>query len=439
MSRFKIFDDEIIAKRVYTKIEVGSKSTYNFVKKNISNKTNKVFRKNTEVVVKITSGSKNLQAVCKHLDYISREGTVEIITSDFDILKGKDELKILKKIYENEGAPIPRFGQEKKEKRHTINMVFSMQDYKNAPPEKMKKAVLMTLKKMYPDNFFAVAFHDDTDNPHCHVCLKVADKNGKRINPKKSDLMNLRLSFAKALNNLGVEAKATIRSKNNEEVSYKLEKNKEQTKMHYYQVLDYGKAKYKFSLDEKAKDSFYVKYRTKKGIAVIWSNDLERVIKENKILKGEYAKFKIIGQETYQIKKKIKANGKTFEVTKMAKKSVWDASVLGREKELKPLQSDEKNNPKYTIKENNERDYTEQYRQRILQESSNKSNIPRESAKERDSMRILSEQSVVHERKGTQMPMHINALNQLQQGKRERTDSSLRWTNSRNNEIERDG
>lgn len=33
MSRFKIFDDEIIAKRVYTKIEVGSKSTYNFVKK----------------------------------------------------------------------------------------------------------------------------------------------------------------------------------------------------------------------------------------------------------------------------------------------------------------------------------------------------------------------------------------------------------------------
>ncbi|EGS0795796.1 relaxase/mobilization nuclease domain-containing protein, partial [Campylobacter coli] len=374
----------------------------------------------------------------KHLDYISREGTVEVITSDFDTLKGKDELKFLKKIYENEGAPIPRFGQEKKEKRHTINMVFSMQDYTNAPPEKMKKAVLMTLKKMYPDNFFAIAFHNDTDNPHCHVCLKVADKNGKRINPKKTDLMNLRLSFAKALNELGVEAKATIRSKNNE-VSYKLEKNKEQTKMHYYQVLDYGEAKYKFSLDKNAEDSFYVKYRTKKGITTIWSKDLARVIKENKILKGEYAKFKIVGQETYQIKKKVKVNGKIVEVTKVAKKSVWDASVLGREKELKLLQSDEENNPKYTIKENNERDYTKQYRQRILQELSNKSTIRRDAAQERNSMRILSKQPMVHDQKGTQMPMHINALNQLQQGKRGRTDSSLRWTSARNNEIERDG
>ncbi|EAJ2196090.1 TPA: relaxase/mobilization nuclease domain-containing protein [Campylobacter jejuni] len=437
MSRLKIFDDEIIAKRVYTKIEIGSKSAYNF-KNRSSNKTNRIFKKNTEVVVKITSGSKNLQAVCKHLDYISREGTVEVITSDFDTLKGKDELKFLKKIYENEGAPIPRFGQEKKEKRHTINMVFSMQDYTNATPEKMKKAVLMTLKKMYPDNFFAIAFHNDTDNPHCHVCLKVADKNGKRINPKKTDLMNLRLSFAKALNELGVEAKATIRSKNNE-VSYKLEKNKEQTKMHYYQVLDYGEAKYKFSLDKNAEDSFYVKYRTKKGITTIWSKDLARVIKENKILKGEYAKFKIVGQETYQIKKKVKVNGKIVEVTKVAKKSVWDASVLGREKELKLLQSDEANNPKYTIKENNERDYTKQYRQRILQELSNKSTIRRDAAQERNSMRILSKQPMVHDQKGTQMPMHINALNQLQQGKRGRTNSSLRWTSTRNNEIERDG
>ncbi|EAL55771.1 hypothetical protein CCOA0017, partial [Campylobacter coli RM2228] len=35
-----------------------------------------MFRKNTEVVVKITSGSKNSQALSKHLDYISREGNV---------------------------------------------------------------------------------------------------------------------------------------------------------------------------------------------------------------------------------------------------------------------------------------------------------------------------------------------------------------------------
>ncbi|WP_181881830.1 hypothetical protein [Helicobacter sp. MIT 14-3879] len=43
-----------------------------------------MFRKNTEVVIKITSGSKNSQAFSKHLYYISCKGNVELITSDFD-------------------------------------------------------------------------------------------------------------------------------------------------------------------------------------------------------------------------------------------------------------------------------------------------------------------------------------------------------------------
>nr|WP_246023141.1 hypothetical protein [Campylobacter estrildidarum] len=37
------------------------------------------------------------------------------------------------------------------------------------------------------------------------------------------------------------------------------------------------------------------------------------------------------------------------------------------------------------------------------------------------------------------MLLHINALNQLQQGERRRADNILRWTSARNNEIERDG
>lgn len=40
-------------------------------------------------------------------------------------------------------------------------------------------------KKSISKQFFILAFHGDTDNPHCHIYLKVVDKNGKRINPKK--------------------------------------------------------------------------------------------------------------------------------------------------------------------------------------------------------------------------------------------------------------
>ena len=78
--RIKIFDDEVVARKVFTKIENASKLPLNYINKNRDKytkdiKTGKLvsknmFRKNTEVVVKITSGSKNSQALSRHIDYI---------------------------------------------------------------------------------------------------------------------------------------------------------------------------------------------------------------------------------------------------------------------------------------------------------------------------------------------------------------------------------
>ncbi|ENU2792778.1 MobP1 family relaxase [Campylobacter jejuni] len=461
MSRsVKIFDDEIIAKKVFTKIENASKLPLNYINKNKNKYTKDVktgklvsknmFRKNTEVVVKITSGSKNSQALSKHLDYISRDGNVELITSDFDKYIGKDDILEVKRIFKNEGAPIPLYKEGAKEKRHTINMVFSMKEHSTTPKEKLQQAAIIALKKSYPNNFFVLAFHADTDNPHCHICLKVADKNGKRINPKKADLANLRSEFAKALNELGVEAKATSKKQReveiNQEFSVKLNTNNKlnqtpKIKMHYYQIMDFGEANYQFSTDKNAKKSYYVSYKTKKGITTIWGQDLERVIKENKVLRGEYARFKIVGQEDYEIRKKVKINNKWQEVSKILKKPIWDVSVIGREKDLKQINK-AKTTKKYKIIQekgvNNERDYTKQYRQRVLQELGNKSIIRREVAQERNSMRVLSKQPMVFNTKRTQMLLHINALNQLQQGERRRADNILRWTSARNNKITRD-
>ncbi|EAJ4636224.1 spore coat protein CotH, partial [Campylobacter upsaliensis] len=337
------------------------------------------------------------------------------------------------------------------EKRHTINMVFSMKEHSTTPKEKLQQATITTLKRIYPNNLFVVAFHADTDNPHCHICLKVADKNGKRINPRKADLSNLRAEFAKALNELGVEAKATNKKQKevevNQEYSAKLNREKQiykapQIKMHYYQVMDFGEANYQFNTDKNAKKSYYVSYKTKKGIATIWGQDLERVVKENKVLRGEYARFKIVGKEDYEIIRKVKINNKWQEVAKTLTKHIWDVSVIGREKDLKQIPKTT-NAKKYKIIQdkgvNSERAYTKQYRQRVLQELGNKSTIRREVAQERNSMRVLSKQPMVYDTKRTQMLLHLNALNQLQQGERRRADNSLRWTSARNNEIARDG
>ncbi|EJW3048678.1 MobP1 family relaxase [Campylobacter upsaliensis] len=462
MSRpIKIFDDEIIARKVFTKIENASKLPLNYINKNRDKytkdiKTGKLisknmFRKNTEVVVKITSGSKNSQALSKHLDYISRKGNVELITNDFDRYVGEDEILEVKRIFKNEGSPIPLYKEGAKEKRHTINMVFSMKEHSTTPKEKLQQATITTLKRIYPNNLFVVAFHADTDNPHCHICLKVADKNGKRINPRKADLSNLRAEFAKALNELGIEATATNKRQRkvekNQELSIKTSKENPiyqtpQIKMHYYQVMDFGEANYQFNTDKNAKKSYYVSYKTKKGIATIWGQDLERVVKENKVLRGEYARFKIVGKEDYEIIRKVKINNKWQEVAKTLTKHIWDVSVIGREKDLKQIPKTT-NAKKYKIIQdkgvNSERAYTKQYRQRVLQELGNKSTIRREVAQERNSMRVLSKQPMVYDTKRTQMLLHLNALNQLQQGERRRADNSLRWTSARNNEIARDG
>lgn len=127
-------------------------------------------------------------------------------------------------------------------------------------------------------------------------------------------------------------------------------------------------------------------YKTKKGITTIWGQDLERVVRENKVLRAEYTRFKIVGQE----------------VVKTLKKPIWEVSVIGREKDLKQINK-AKTTKKYKIIQdkgvNNERDYTKQYRQRVLQELGNKSTIRRETAQERNSMRILSKQPMVHNTK----------------------------------------
>ena len=87
-----------------------------------------------------------------------------------------------------------------------MNIVFSMRD-KSIPEEKIKKAVKATLKKLYPDNMFVLAYHGDTDNPSLSCHFKIADNNGNRVNINLHDLQEIRTHFARYLNSLSVEAK----------------------------------------------------------------------------------------------------------------------------------------------------------------------------------------------------------------------------------------
>lgn len=347
--RINLNEDELRAKRVFTKLERASISAYNY-----SKKTNKGIKrpivKNTprgkEVVIKITGNSKNFQKWKAHFSYVTRKGELEVVESELYKYQGKEELKQFQEFFNDSGENIPNESQTKKERREVLHFVFSMKEHEATPSDKLLNAVLKTMKEKYPNNASYAVFHGDTDNPHIHCDLKISGIDGNRIDVRKKDLEQLRKNFAKNLNDLGIEAYATRKYE-----KYNLDKNvnynkQDNIKNHHYEVTQFGKAKYKF--DDRNNESYFVSYKNKNGdISTIWSKELEKVINENSIKVGEFVKFQKVDKvPTERTIRKKAVNGKREVFTKTSFKDIWDCSIIGRnEKNLQVNKT--KNQTKY--------------------------------------------------------------------------------------------
>lgn len=335
--RMKVFDeDELRAKRVFTRIERNSKSAFAYKHKSTVKNTKKFdtpFSK--EVVVKLTGASNNYQQWKKHFDYNIKKFDYTLFEDENIIYKGDDELKQFEQYFNDYGPQIPNQSEIKgKGKREVLQFAFSMKHHETTPADKLMEAVIKTVKEKYPNNASYFVYHSDTDNPHIHCDLKIAGADGKRIDVRKADLLQLRKKFAKNLNDLGIEAYATSKKERLKDKSI-IKDRIENMKNHHYEVAEFGKAKYKF--DDKNSESYFVSYKTKGGdITTIWGKELENVIKDNNIVPGEFVKFKKVDKTPVEtvIRKKSK-NGKREVYKKTSFKDVWDCSILGRaEKDL---------------------------------------------------------------------------------------------------------
>ncbi|MEV9476571.1 MobP1 family relaxase [Aliarcobacter butzleri] len=335
--RMKVFDeDELRAKKVFTRIERNSKSAFAYKHKSTVKNTKKFdtpFSK--EVVVKLTGASNNYQQWKKHFDYNIKKFDYTLFEDENIIYKGDDEIKQFEQYFNDFGPQIPNQSEIKgKGKREVLQFAFSMKHHETTPADKLMEAVIKTVKEKYPNNASYFVYHSDTDNPHIHCDLKIAGADGKRIDVRKADLLQLRKKFAKNLNDLGIEAYATSKKERLKDKSI-IKDRIENMKNHHYEVTEFGKAKYKF--DNKNSESYFVSYKTKGGdITTIWGKELENVIKDNNILPGEFVKFKKVNKTPVEtvIRKKSK-NGKREVYKKTSFKDVWDCSILGRaEKDL---------------------------------------------------------------------------------------------------------
>lgn len=159
-----------------------------------------------EVMVKIPQRhgcSNGLKGIKNNLDYISRNGDLDLEDQDGNIISGKSEINQRLKEYALSGIP------QESNRREALNIVLSMPP--GTDPVALKDAVREFAKEEFANHRWVMVQHLDTDHPHCHLNVLIEDDYGNRLNPRKQDLWEWRLRFAEKLREQGVECTATRR------------------------------------------------------------------------------------------------------------------------------------------------------------------------------------------------------------------------------------
>lgn len=169
-----------------------------------------------EVMVRVSGGARTLRGVQTHIDYIGREGEVQVESDQGEMLKGNGFEKALPEDWDLDLEANARHTERsiaagRKPAKLVHNLIFSMP--KGTPPDKLHAAVRkFAMEKFALQHRYAMAMHTDQGAPHVHVVLKAMSEQGVRLNIKKAALREWRGDFAQYLREFGVPANATERA-----------------------------------------------------------------------------------------------------------------------------------------------------------------------------------------------------------------------------------
>jgi type IV secretory pathway VirD2 relaxase len=193
-----------LEKVFYGKVKRKANKTAN-IKTDLRSKASRVLGRKPEVMVKITGFSKSAGGVKSNLEYITRNGKVELEDSKGGIYSGKESVKE----FFNEWNDFDREGRRQNQ-RDTMKLVLSMPE--GTDPDKLKNAAREFLKESFGVNHeYAFSLHTDDKHPHVHIAVKTLGFDERRLNPRKADIQHWRESFAEKLRDNGIEAEATPR------------------------------------------------------------------------------------------------------------------------------------------------------------------------------------------------------------------------------------
>lgn len=165
-----------------------------------------VSRRVPQVMVKVTGGGRGMKAIAAHFRYISKAGRLEIEDELGLTSVGRNAVRELADTWRHGGARLPEEGN----RREALNIMLSMP--RGTDPLCVLRAAREFAQSEFKDHRYVMVLHDHQANPHVHLSVKVASRQGHRLNPKPVDLRRWRGVFAEKLQGWGIEAGATSRA-----------------------------------------------------------------------------------------------------------------------------------------------------------------------------------------------------------------------------------
>ena len=162
-----------------------------------------VMRRAPQVMIKVTGGGRGMGAIAAHFRYICKNGQLRIEDDRGVVREGKEAMYDLAEQWRVSGSLIP----ETSHRREAFNIMLSMPQGTDA--QTVLKAARGFARRELRDHHYVMVLHEHQANPHVHLCVKVESIEGKRLNPRKTDLHRWRETFAEKLRELDVEAEAT--------------------------------------------------------------------------------------------------------------------------------------------------------------------------------------------------------------------------------------
>jgi type IV secretory pathway VirD2 relaxase len=160
-----------------------------------------------EVVVKVTGRTRDPGNLRAHLDYISRNGELEMEDRDGALLMGRPAVK---ELADDWSAIALADTRRRSTTPFSVSVVLSMPA--ETDPATVRDAARAFAREVFADRFdYVFALHTDAQHPHVHLAIRALGDQGERLNPKKADLENWRQVFAQALRDRGIQAEATPR------------------------------------------------------------------------------------------------------------------------------------------------------------------------------------------------------------------------------------